>query len=248
VTDADLVLGRIPVDATFPELGRLDRAAAERALDGANVNADGIARVVDAAMVRAVRVVTVERGVDPRDLALVAFGGAGPLHACAVAEALGMRAVIVPPRAGVCSAVGLLCAPRARTIVRSFTGGSLSEARARVEDEARALVGPEAAVESAVDCRYEGQSHEITVATLEAFPEEHLRRNGHSRPGAPIEIVAVRARALSAAPLSIRDLPVADRSSARGPVVLAEPDCTIWIPGGWRAEPRALGALVLERT
>ena len=78
VTDADLVLGRIPVDATFPELGRLDLAAAERALDGANVDADGIARVVDAAMVRAVRVVTVERGVDPRDLALVAFGGAGP--------------------------------------------------------------------------------------------------------------------------------------------------------------------------
>ena len=74
-------------------------------------------RVVDAAMERAVRVVTVERGVDPRELALVAFGGAGPLHACAIADALGMRAVIVPPRAGVCSAAGLLSAPFGREVV-----------------------------------------------------------------------------------------------------------------------------------
>ncbi|HTL85769.1 MAG TPA: hydantoinase/oxoprolinase family protein [Acidimicrobiia bacterium] len=248
VTDADLVLGRISVDATFPELGRLDRVAAERALAGAGIEAEGVVRVVDAAMVRAVRVVTVERGVDPRDLALVAFGGAGPLHACAVADALGMRAVIVPPRAGVCSAVGLLCAPRSRTVVRSFTGGSLHEARARVEEDARALVGPDASVESEVDCRYEGQSHELTVATPDAFPDEHRRRNGHSRPGAPIEIVAVRARASSPAPLAIGDLPDVDRSSARGPVVVAEPDCTIWIPEGWRAQPGVLGALVLERT
>ncbi len=78
------------------------------ALDRAGVTAEGVVAVVDAAMERAVRVVTVEQGVDPRDLALVAFGGAGPLHACAVADALGMRAVIVPPRAGVFSAVGLV--------------------------------------------------------------------------------------------------------------------------------------------
>ena len=66
------------------------------------MTAEGVVQVVDAAMEQAVRVVTVERGVDPRDLALVAFGGAGPLHACAVADALGIRVVIVPPRAGVC--------------------------------------------------------------------------------------------------------------------------------------------------
>ena len=112
VTDADLVLGRIPADATLGDLGRLDVDAARAALDAAGVSAEGVVAVVDAAMERAVRAVTVERGVDPSELALVAFGGAGPLHACAVAEALGMAAVVVPPRAGVLSAVGLLCSPR----------------------------------------------------------------------------------------------------------------------------------------
>ena len=105
VTDADLVLGRIPADSAFPDLGRLDVAAARRALERAGVTAVGVVRVVDAAMERAVRVVTVERGVDPRDLALVAFGGAGPLHACAIADALGMRAVIIPPTVGTWLAV-----------------------------------------------------------------------------------------------------------------------------------------------
>src|SRR5439155_13638719 len=82
--------------------------------------AAGVVAVVDAAMEQAVRAVTVERGVDPAGLALVAFGGAGPLHACALAEALNMAAVIVPPRAGVLSAVGLLCSPRQRELVRSW--------------------------------------------------------------------------------------------------------------------------------
>ena len=76
--------------------------------------------VVDATMAQALRAVSVERGVDPRGLALVAFGGAGPLHACALADALGMAAVIVPARAGVLSAVGLLAAPAQRDLVRSW--------------------------------------------------------------------------------------------------------------------------------
>jgi N-methylhydantoinase A/oxoprolinase/acetone carboxylase beta subunit len=166
VTDADLVLGRIPADSAFPDLGRLDVDAARRALDRAGVTAEGVVRVVDAAMERAVRAVTVERGIDPRELALVAFGGAGPLHACAIADALGMRAVVIPPRAGVCSAAGLLCAPKSQEVVQSFTGGSLADALARVEKEARARVGAGATVETAVDCRYVGQSHELTVARL----------------------------------------------------------------------------------
>src|SRR5205814_2949081 len=119
-------------------LGPLDGDAARRALEHAGITADGVVRVVDAAMEEAVRVVTVNRGVDPRDLALVAFGGAGPLHACAIADALGMRAVVVPPRAGVCSAVGLLGAPKAREVVRTFSGGSLAETLARVTSDARA--------------------------------------------------------------------------------------------------------------
>src|SRR5207248_9559269 len=120
VTDADLALGRIPAGATFGDLGALDVGAAGDALARAGVDAEGVVRVVDAAMERAVRLVTVQRGVDPSRLALVAFGGAGPLHACAVAEALGMAAVVVPPRAGVLSAVGLICSPRQRELVRSW--------------------------------------------------------------------------------------------------------------------------------
>ena len=247
VTDADLVLGRIPADSAFPDLGRLDVTAGRRALERAGVDADGVVRVVDAAMERAVRVVTVERGVDPRDLALVAFGGAGPLHACAIADALGMRAVIVPPRAGVFSAAGLLCAPKAREVVHSFTGGSLADALARVEREARAQVGDAAIVETAVDCRYVGQSHELAVASPDDFPVAHERRNGHVRPGAPIEVIAVRARASIAAPLRITDLPAVDRARVVGPAVVAEPDCTMWVPPGWRAEPRELGAWIVER-
>src|SRR4029450_6825837 len=112
VTDADLVAGRIPVEAAFGGL-RLDRAAAVAALAGAGVTAGGVIAVVDANMERALRAGSVGRCVDPRGLALVAFGGAGALHACALADALGMPAVVVPARAGVLSAVGLLtAAPR----------------------------------------------------------------------------------------------------------------------------------------
>jgi N-methylhydantoinase A/oxoprolinase/acetone carboxylase beta subunit len=186
-------------------------------------------------------------GVDPRDLALVAFGGAGPLHACAIADALGMRAVIVPPRAGVCSAAGLLCAPKSREVVHTFTGGSLEGALERVVAVARARVGADAIVETAVDCRYVGQSHELTVSSPDEFPAAHERRNGHIRPGAPVEVIAVRARASIPAPLRITDLPAVDRATVVGPAVVAEPDCTMWIPAGWRAEPRELGAWVVER-
>ena len=248
VTDADLVLGRIPADAPFPDLGRLDAAAARRALAQARVDAEGMVRVVDASMERAVRVVTVQRGVDPRELALVAFGGAGPLHACAVADALGMKTVIVPPRAGVCSAVGLVCSPRRRDIVRSFAGGDLTAALEEIQQEARTLVSATATVETAVDCRYVGQSHELTVPEPDDFPAAHARRNGHARPGAPVEVVAVRAHATAPAPMAVTDLPDVVRHRVVGPAVVTEPDCTMWVPDGWRAEPRELGAWVLTRT
>jgi N-methylhydantoinase A/oxoprolinase/acetone carboxylase beta subunit len=197
--------------------------------------------------------VTVARGVDPRELALVAFGGAGPLHACAVAEALDMRAVIVPPRAGVLSAVGLLCSPRRRELVRSHpaTSGdpSLADVARALAADARSLVGgPDVHVDVAYDCRYVGQSHELTVASPDAFPAEHERRNGHARPGAPVEVVALRARATAAAPLDVTDLADVTRATVRGPAVVAEPDCTMWVPDGWVASPRELGAWVLERT
>jgi N-methylhydantoinase A/oxoprolinase/acetone carboxylase beta subunit len=211
VTDADLVLGRIPADAAFGGLESLDKGAAEAALDEVGVSAEGVASVVDAAMERAVRVVSVQRGVDPAGLALVAFGGAGPLHACAVAEGAGMRAVVVPPRAGVLSAVGLLCSPRQRDLVRSWPHPADHEgvemALAELAGAARRAVGDDGAeVTTSLDCRYAGQSHELTVARAEDFEDEHRRRNGYARPGAPLEIVALRARARVPAAVSVDDL------------------------------------------
>ncbi len=261
VTDADLVLGRIPGGVAFPGLGVLDRDAARAALDRASVSPQGVVQVVDAEMERAVRVVTVERGVDARDLALVAFGGAGPLHACAIATALEMRAVIVPARAGVFSAVGLVSAPVQRELVRSWpdptdhTGlpaarAALGLAVAGLEgldglDASGGEVAPE--IETFLDCRYAGQSHELTVAEVDDFPAEHERRNGYARPGVPIEVVAIRARARRTAPLDPADLPAPARARVVGPTVASEPDCTVWVPDGWIAEPGPTGAWILTR-
>jgi N-methylhydantoinase A/oxoprolinase/acetone carboxylase beta subunit len=141
----------------------------------------------------------------------------------------------------------VLCAPKARTVVRSFAGHDLDAALVAIATEARALVGADAHVETAVDCRYVGQSHELTVPTPADFPAEHERRNGHARPGSPVEVVAVRARASLPAPLELVNLPEVTRTAVRGPSIVAEPDCTVWIPAGWHAEPRELGAWVLER-
>jgi N-methylhydantoinase A/oxoprolinase/acetone carboxylase beta subunit len=229
----------------------LDQAAAVQALARGGMTADAVIRVVDASMERALRAVSVERGVDPRSLVLVAFGGAGPLHACALAEAVGMSAVIVPARAGVLSAVGLLTSPVRRDLVRSWPTpldhAALADAGRRLAAEAGKLVGGNAVTTTAVDCRYAGQSHELTVASTAAFHEAHQQRNGFSRPDAPVEVVAIRATASVPSPFELSDLPAPERSSATGPVAIAEPDCTIWIPSRWTAEPGAAGSLVLKR-
>lgn len=250
VTDADVVLGRIPATTDLPGLGPLDVGAARSALERARVPAEGVVAVVDAAMARAVRAVTVEQGVDPRRLALLAFGGAGPLHACAVADELGMRTVVVPARAGVFSALGILCAPEQRELVESWptptdrTG--LTEARAALAARVAALV-PGGDVDQRLDCRYVGQSHELDVADVDEFPAEHARRNGYARLDVEIEIVALRARVSKAASLEISDLPEPVRATARGPVVVAEADCTLWLPEGWAATPGPTGAWIVER-
>ena len=283
VTDADLVAGRIPAGAAFPGLGAPDLDAARAALDSAGVSADGVLAVVDAAMEEAIRVVTVERGVDPRGLALVAFGGAGPLHACALADALEMEAVIVPARAGVLSAVGILGAPLQVDLVRSMAEPLDRAAALAAADELQQEANswavrnlgdrtgsfgftstggefvPDPGVPGAgeavtwltttrFDCRYAGQSHELSVPHPSKFHAEHHRRNGYARRGHPIEVVAVRARAALPSPVTPADLPTPERSGAVGPAVIAEPDCTIWVPEGWAAEPGAGGALVLHRT
>ncbi|MBN2624531.1 MAG: hydantoinase/oxoprolinase family protein, partial [Acidimicrobiales bacterium] len=280
VTDANLVAGRIPAEASFGGLA-LDRSAAAAALEQAGLTAEGVLAVVDANMVQALRAVSVERGVDPRDLALVAFGGAGPLHACALADALGMPAVIVPARAGVLSAVGLLTAPRRRDLVRSWPApgdhAGLPEALAALAAQARALVAgaggapddvtpddvspddvspddvspDDVTVTTALDCRYRGQSHELTVPDLAAFHDEHRRRNGYARTGDPVEVVALRAAATRPPVVAGDDLPAPERLPAgpvRGPAVIAEADCTVWVADGWEAQPGEAGALVLRRT
>lgn len=257
VTDANLVAGRIPVEASFGELA-LDVAAAERALGDAGVDAAGVLRVVDANMVRALRAVSVERGVDPAGLALVAFGGAGALHACSLADEMGMPTVIVPPRAGVLSAVGLLAAPPRRELARSrplpAVLDSLDDEIADLAAEVRALAGAgdDVVVTTGVDCRYVGQSHELTVSDVPAFHAEHEQRNGYARPDAPIEVVTVRAVVERPPALRIDELPVPDHRDGRqpvdGPAVVAEPDCTVWVAAGWRAEVGPIGALVLRRT
>jgi N-methylhydantoinase A/oxoprolinase/acetone carboxylase beta subunit len=270
VTDADLIAGRLPADLVLPGLGPVDGAAAAVALDRAGISAEGVIAVVDAAMTQAVRRVTVERGVDPRDLALVAFGGAGPVHACSVAEALGMAAVIIPPRAGVLSAVGILGSPRQADVVRSWPRPDdhrgLEAALVALADEARHQVAAGAgcrgldplsveapvSVETAVDCRYRGQSHELTVPTVEEFPEEHRRRNGYVREAAVIEVVALRARAWVASPVELGALPPANagvnaRLPTAGPVVLGEPDCTVWVAPGWQAAVSPAGSWILRR-
>jgi N-methylhydantoinase A/oxoprolinase/acetone carboxylase beta subunit len=258
VTDANLVLGRIPAGVPFPGLGVLDVEAARRALDESGVDAAGVVAVVDAQMEQALRAVSVERGVDPAGLALVAFGGAGPLHACGLASALGIPAVVVPPAAGALSAVGLLTSPPRRELVRSWPvptdHAGLQGALAQLADRALAQLGDDvdpdgAVVTTFVDCRYRGQSHEVTVGTVEEFPAEHWRRNGFRRDGEVVEVVALRAVATAAAPADVAEVlgraaPFPDR--VVGPDVVVRDDCTVWVPAGWVGEPGPLGSLVLR--
>jgi N-methylhydantoinase A/oxoprolinase/acetone carboxylase beta subunit len=252
VTDANIAAGRIADGAEMGGLVlRRDLAAA--ALQRADVTAEGVISVVNANMERALRSATVERGVDPRGLALVAFGGAGPLHACELADSLGITTVLVPARAGVLSAVGILTAPTRRDLVRSWPTPQDHDGVAAAADElgreAMRLVGADAVVATSVDCRYEGQSHEITVPTVDDFAAEHERRNGYARPGAVIEVIAVRASAELPASVSMSDLPVVHRldGAVAGPQTIAEPDCTVWVPAGWTATEGVAGALVIDR-
>jgi N-methylhydantoinase A/oxoprolinase/acetone carboxylase beta subunit len=253
VTDADLVAGRIRADEGLPGLGRLDATAARSALARSALAAEGVIAVVDANMVRAVRRVSVERGVDPRGLALVAFGGAGPLHACALADALGMPAVVVPPRAGVLSAAGIMMAPRQVDLVRSWARpadhAGASEAVGELGARAAGGLGDGAMVETFIDCRYAGQSHELTVASVSDFESAHRRRNGFTRAGSPIEVVALRAVARLQSPVRLAELPDPGnrRGPVKGPAVVSEADCTVWVAAGWTAAIDQGGAWILTR-
>jgi len=217
VTDANLLLGRLP-ERLAGGL-ELDRDAAARALE--KVDPAEVVEVVNAEMLRALRVISVEQGHDPREFALIAFGGAGPLHACALAEELEIGTVLVPAAAGVLSALGLVASDERRDTVRSYVRPLAEAGELPAEGEA--------------DLRYTGQSFELTVPlgadVAAAFHRAHEDRYGYSDRERPIELVAVRTADVRPGPELV--LPPAERLEVAGPHVLELEGATCWIPPGW---------------
>jgi N-methylhydantoinase A len=220
VTDANLVLGYLGDGTALGGDIRLDRAAARDALAGlaaelgleASELAHGIVEVANAEMSRALRVITVERGLDPREFALAAFGGAGPLHACALAEELDIEVVLVPQASGVLSALGLAIAEVRRDYVTPLLaevarldGSAVEDAFSAMETSARGeLDGPR--FRRRADLRYKGQSFELTIDAgcveelAPAFHAAHEQRYGYRMEQEPVELVALRVVATVPAP------------------------------------------------
>jgi N-methylhydantoinase A len=231
VTDANLLLGRLP--ERLPGGLELDRDAASRALG--ELDPADVVDVVNAEMLRALRVVSVEQGHDPRGFALVAFGGAGPLHACALAEELGSSRVLVPAAAGVLSAIGLVASDERRDRVRSYVG-PLRGAGALPEDGEASL-------------RYRGQSFELRVPLgrdlEERFHRAHEERYGYADRDRVVELVTVRtADVRPGPPLELR---ASAQRSVTGPELVVLDGATCWVPDGWSGETDGHGTLVLER-
>ena len=227
VTDAHTVLGRLRPDRFLGGGMALHPDRAERALAtiapafGGDVRraARAVIEVVNANMVRALRLISVERGFDPADFALVAFGGAGPLHACEVAAELGVETVIVPPAPGVLSASGMLHADVTKDLARGLmlrvpadaagTLEALRDAFTDLDAQARDALAADGyrrgvRIERSADLRYAGQSHELTVplgrslgaaALRRALAEAHEERFGHADPDRDAEIVVARVKA-----------------------------------------------------
>ncbi len=221
VTDANLVLGHIVADAFLGGSMSLDIAAARGAIEtlanpmGLSIEAaaEGIIRLANEQMVRALRVISIERGADPRLSTLVSFGGAGGLHVCALADAMEMQRAMVPIHSGVLSALGMLMAPRGRHLSHTLHG-LLSKMGVDVIDEAFAglgLEGREALLQEGVapnellttahlDLRYRGQSYTLSILWepergiehhIDQFHKAHLQRYGHDLE-LPIELVTLR--------------------------------------------------------
>jgi N-methylhydantoinase A/oxoprolinase/acetone carboxylase beta subunit len=238
VTDAHVVLGRMeallggsmPIDADRAA-SAVDRIADQLKLDR-YAAASGILRVANANMERAIRVVSVERGHDPRDFGLVAFGGCGGLHACEIARELGIGTVIVPAHAGALSALGMLLADAVRDYSQGVLGKPNVE-QAFAALERRALrESPGATIERTADLRYRGQSYELNVPwsgpkTSAAFHREHSKVYGYSNPTGELETVTVRVRARTRLPK-----PQLVRSPRSGGKAQSR---RVWIAGSWRS-------------
>ncbi len=221
VTDADLVAGRLLADNFLGGQMRLypDRAATSLQTVADRMNTDvasaarGVIRVVNANMERAIRVITVERGFDPRDFALLAFGGAGPMHAAELALELRMRHIVLPRNPGLLCAWGALGAPLGREY--SLTIRSTDQDLRQLQSRARPMIARareellnDGASASGIynelwaDMRYRGQSYELEIKLgpgfVEDFHQAHRRMFGHSAAHAAVEVVNLRLRARAA--------------------------------------------------
>jgi N-methylhydantoinase A len=267
VTDAHIALGRL--DAARLSGGvTLDAAAARRAIAtlagnlGATPDrtAAAVIAIADAAMARALRRVSVERGIDPRSCALVAFGGGGPLHACALADLLGMRTILVPPHAGVLSALGLAIAPERRdaaasvmreadAIDQGWFGARLDALAARAANTSARQLAWHARV------RYAGQGHELDIACAPGddgaavatrFGAAHGVRYGFTLER-PVEVVALRVAATGdAVDVTFGAARPGGRNFA-GPHVETLADATMVVAAGWTARALEIGGWMVER-
>jgi N-methylhydantoinase A len=232
VTDANVVLGRIGATKRLGGAIAIDAAGARRALTelGARLGrsmtvetlAEGVITIAVARMTSAIREISIQRGHDPRDFTLIAFGGAGPMHALALAQEIGIPRVLVPRHPGNFSALGLLASQIKHDDVRTRVGplrerlGVALELFGEMESAARHQLGLEGFTSQeqrlvrSLDLRYHGQAFELNVAvdanglaldTIEAaFHRQHLGAYGHSSPGAPIELVNARLTAFGLVP------------------------------------------------
>jgi N-methylhydantoinase A len=222
VTDANLMLGYLAADAPLAGSVQLDREASERAIEELAQQleleplacAEGIVKVANAEMIRALRVVTVQRGVDPRRYALLAFGGAGPLHAAQIARELGINEIVCPRASGVLAALGLVVSPRRRDVQRSvllggdeLTAETIAELVQELGAQARSELGeaePEAELRATYELRYRGQAFELSIGgSTSAEPDElradfeklHDERYGYYDAEQELELVTIRVSA-----------------------------------------------------
>jgi N-methylhydantoinase A len=217
VTDANLVLGRLDTDNFLGGAIQLNLARTRHYMEQAKGPiatieefASGILDVIEASMAKAIRFISIEKGHDPRDFTLVAFGGGGPLHACRLARTLSVPRVLIPVLPGALSAVGILLADTmreySRTVMLPITA-SLEESFAGLESKGAenfAAEGLQGAAHRSADLRYQGQGYDINIPfspnMAADFHSLHQRRYGFSNESRPIEIVNVRVRMVSPAP------------------------------------------------
>jgi N-methylhydantoinase A len=223
VTDANLLLGFLSPDSELAGGVALDQEAARRSIEslgdklglGVTETAEGIVRVANQEMIRALRVMTVERGVDPRNYALLPFGGAGPMHAAALADELEITRIVCPRASGVLSALGLIAAGRRRDTARTVLLSGDEITAERVASEVDALSEPllrdmeEAELEVVYELRYRGQAFELPIPgppdpdparLAEDFAREHEARYGYRDPEGALELVTIRVAAFEPGP------------------------------------------------